>query len=155
MKEADKKRLERAFDTGELDSVLSGDGSGDEEIIEFSAVLAEIESVLKAGTAVEVPGGFAERVSRRLPASRKVKQPSMLFYLFKPALYVSAVILSILFSDLLGISALVKAVEPLFSAGSETATLLVYVIVTSVCMLATLALMVGSMNGIRSRRVER
>lgn len=150
-----KNRLDKAFDEGRLDEELRNLGSsmssGEQD---YAQQLLEMERILSEGTSDPVPVNFAKSVLRRLPG-RKSTNAGMLTFLAKPVLIMAALVLSIVFSEPLGFSALLSEVEQMVSDQTGVSLSAVFYVCTTGGMLVMMMLIFSNTTSIRSRRVER
>lgn len=156
-----KRTIDRAFDEERLPEeagVLRRAAEGDDEALAYLDRLLAVDSCLAQPEEVEVPAGFRAAVLGRLP--RRAKAPAKSAWwrdLLMPAYVAVVVVISLLFRDALGITAVLNsAAEALAGvSGSSGGLEFAFLAVSSAVILLAAWALVAGFFGIRSRRISR
>jgi hypothetical protein len=150
MKDEEKRKLDKAFELGELRG-LAAEGRAAQSYLKM---LAKVDEALKSPPEPHVPSGFTTTVLRRLPSKQRVRRRIMDWRDFAMPVYLLvAVVVSLFFVDQLGLTRLLNAVSEQMAALGESGLEVVFIVLSSVGILMTTWLIVNSFFGIRSRRI--
>lgn len=152
-----KGKISDLFDRDEFETLpeeLRKAARDEPKLSKYYDRLKVVNEGLRSAPPVAVPAGFVATVLRMLP-SKKLEAPGLfrLRDLLLPAYIGIVLVLSFLFGEQLGLTALFEILNVKFTAANDTSLQLVFVAVSSSGILFTLWLIVTSFFGIRSRRV--
>lgn len=150
-----KKKLEQAFDTGELNSLSSAtrtEVSSDAEATTFLATLTAIEQTVQSEPLVSVPSGFTRAVMALLPRIKaRRERTSRLQVVLLPVYLLVLAVVVIVFSDFFGITFLFETLSSQSEAIGEASLELIFIVVSSAGILLSAWLIISSLFGMRSR----
>lgn len=151
-----KGKLAKAFDEGKLEELLGEDQSVIEEpdAAEYSRSLLQLEDALANPPGFTVPKGFTASVMKHLPEIdlREIKIINLRDFLI-PIIIAASLVLSFIFSEPLGFTALLAKSSTLMNSINSSDVQLVFVALSCAGILGTAWLVVSSFFGVRSRRV--
>ena len=151
-----KGKLARAFDEGLLEELLKKEPQllDEPEVAEYSRSLQQLEDSLQHPPRVDVPRGFTAAVMKHLPDLdlREIKIINMRDIIL-PIIVGSAIILSFIFSDFLGISKLLNNSSTLLKSVEGSDMRVLFLAVSSAGILGATWLVISSFFGVRSRRI--
>lgn len=151
-----KGKLNEVFDEGrlaELPDDLTRLVEADAEAARYLELIRGIDRSLAEPLASEVPAGFSHKVLDRLP-SRRLAAPKALRWrdLFLPAYIAAILVISFIFRDALGITALLQALGQALSSTGDIGAEVAFSVASAFAILLSTWLIVAAFFGIRSRR---
>jgi hypothetical protein len=156
-----KGKLDELFDEGrlgELDSTMTQALQADTEAAAYLGKLRGIDTALVEAQRVEIPAMFKANLVARLPRRGRVLQKATIWQDLVMPIYIAAVlVVSFVFRDFLGITALFEmAANALSSTGGGSRGMdVAFMIISSVGILVAAWAIVAGFFGIRSRRITR